>query len=127
MQINGLDHFNLSAPIAVLEELRRFYCEVLGLTAGHRPPFANDGYWLYAGDLALLHLTVASDTATAATDAQTTLNHVAFACSGRQAFERRLEAAGVAFRRATVPDTGIHQLFFEDPAGNGIELSFADG
>jgi len=127
MQINGLDHFNLSAPSAVLEDLRRFYCEVLGLTVGRRPPFGSDGYWLYAGDLALVHLSVADDTATAVTDAQTTLNHVAFACSGRQTFERRLEASGVALRRATVPDTGIRQLFLEDPAGNGIELSFDEG
>ena len=126
MQINGLDHFNLSAPSAVLEELRRFYCEVLGLTVGHRPPFRGDGYWLYAGDLALVHLSVVDDTATATTDVQTTLGHVAFACSGRETFERRLESSGVTFRRATVPDTGIHQLFFEDPAGNCIELSFGD-
>ena len=73
MQIISLDHFNLSAPSAVLEELRRFYCDVLGLTVGRRPPFGSDGYWLYAGDLALVHLSVADDGANAATDAQTIL------------------------------------------------------
>jgi catechol-2,3-dioxygenase len=127
MPINGLDHFNLAAPGAELEELRHFYCEVLGLTVGRRPRFASDGYWLYAGDHALVHLVVADDAVTAETDEQNTLNHVAFACSRREAFERRLEAAGVPFRRATVPDTRIHQLFVEDPAGNGIELNFGDG
>ncbi len=40
-------------------------------------------------------------------------------------FEQKLDGLGIAFERATVPGRGIVQLFFSDPAGNGIELSFA--
>jgi catechol-2,3-dioxygenase len=32
----------------------------------------------------------------------------------------------VHFRMAQVPRTGQVQLFFKDPAGNGVELNFAD-
>jgi hypothetical protein len=36
-----------------------------------------------------------------------------------------LARAGIAYRRRQVPQTGQHQLFFTDPAGNGVELIFA--
>ena len=38
----------------------------------------------------------------------------------------RLEARGIVFRRAEVPGTSLVQLFLFDPAGNGVELQFAD-
>jgi len=40
--------------------------------------------------------------------------------------ERKLAECGVSFRTARVPATNVSQLFLQDPAGNGIELSFAD-
>ena len=44
-----LDHINIKAPEALLEEVRDFYCAVLGLQEGARPNFSSPGYWLYAG------------------------------------------------------------------------------
>ena len=40
--------------------------------------------------------------------------------------EARLKQHNIQFRRGQVPSLGIAQLFFKDPAGNGIELSFAE-
>jgi catechol-2,3-dioxygenase len=40
--------------------------------------------------------------------------------------EERLKQRGILFRKGQVPALGITQLFFKDPAGNGIELSFTD-
>lgn len=53
MKILELDHYNLSAPRELLERLRVFYTETVGLTVGYRPSFQKFGYWLYAGDHAV--------------------------------------------------------------------------
>ena len=53
MKIPEFDHYNLSAPRELLERLRIFYTETVGLTVGYRPRFQKFGYWLYAGDHAV--------------------------------------------------------------------------
>ncbi len=123
----GFAHYNLRAPRRLLDELRDFYCEVVGLHVGERPPFRNFGYWLYAGGRDVLHLSEAGPGAEAPREISTTFDHAAFSCSGRAAFEEKLAQRGVPFRIAEVPLTGMVQLFFYDPAGNGVELNFATG
>ena len=51
-------------------------------------------------------------------------SHAAFNCTGRAEFERRLKALGIPYRTAQVPLLDLAQLFFHDPAGNGVELQF---
>jgi len=55
-----IDHINIGAPVELLEKVRDFYCDVLGFTAGFRPNFSQDGFWLYSQDKALIHLVVSS-------------------------------------------------------------------
>jgi len=126
MTVRGIDHFNIRASHELLEQVRAFYCDVIGLVVGDRPPFDSAGYWLYAGDRAVLHLSLAGDDEQLASNVATTLNHIALACTDRAEMERKLAAFGVRFRTARVPATSVAQLFLKDPAGNGIELSFAD-
>lgn len=129
--IGGLDHINVRAPEDMIERLRAFYCEVIGLREGMRPPFRSRGYWLYAGDRDLLHLTIApADAAVAgaaATPAARTgwVDHVALRGTDRTESIRRLDAAGVDYEIEEVPMTGQVQIFLTDPAGLGIELNFA--
>ena len=54
-----------------------------------------------------------------------TFNHASFACTNRREFEQRLADLNIDYRTASVPLTGQVQLFFHDPAGNGVELCFA--
>jgi catechol-2,3-dioxygenase len=122
--VTGFDHYNLRAPRPVLEELRAFYCDVVGLTVGERPPFRRFGYWLYAGGRPVLHLSEADDTETRSRTDVTTFAHAAFNCTGRAEFERRLCERGIPYRTASVPQLKLAQLFFHDPAGNGVELQF---
>ena len=96
-----------------------------GLSVGARPPFRRFGYWLYAGERPVLHLGEADEGELCEADVDGTFNHASFNCSGRRDFEMRLAAHGVPFRTARVPLTGQVQLFFRDPAGNGVELAFA--
>jgi hypothetical protein len=60
MAINGLNHFNIIAPAELMETVRDFYINVVGLSEGYRPDFGIAGHWLYAGDAPVLHLAVPS-------------------------------------------------------------------
>ena len=121
--VTGFDHYNLRADRAMLDRLRDFYRDVVGLTVGERPPFRRFGYGLYAGERAVLHLSLADD-GEQRPAAVNTFAHAAFNCTGRAELEQRLKALGIPYRTAQVPLLHIAQLFFRDPAGNGIELQF---
>jgi catechol-2,3-dioxygenase len=125
VKVTSLDHYNLRAPRELLKVLREFYCEIIGLSVGDRPPFAEFGYWLCAGDQAVLHLSEGGEDKMHSSAAATSFSHAAFACTGRAAFEQHLSEHGIDYEVARVPDAGPIQLFLCDPAGNGIELSFA--
>lgn len=120
-----LNHYNITAPIGLLTEIRDFYCDAVGLVPGARPPLRNNGYWLYAGDRAILHLSAAGKDEVRLTHVRSTLDHVAFTCVDIQAMRARLEALGIAHRDSEVPSMKLRQIFFHDPAGNGVELNFA--
>ena len=122
----ALAHVNLRAAPPVIEKLRAFYCDVLGLAAGPRPQFALQGYWLYAGDRDVVHL-VADDEAALRNAGESTFHHTAFDCEDRPAFEKRLQANRVPFHVAHVPGRNLVQVFLQDPAGNGVELTFREG
>jgi catechol 2,3-dioxygenase-like lactoylglutathione lyase family enzyme len=123
MEITGLNHFNIKAPRVLLEQVRDFYVAVLGLTVGPRPNFSSSGYWLYAGALPLVHLSVYEDLSPS--DGPTAgIDHVSFNCRNAAATLQKLEASGVAFRTGTVPALKQFQIFLRDPAGCGVELTF---
>ena len=48
MPLTQLDHCSIRT--ALLEETRKFYVDVLGLTVGPRPDFPFPGVWLYRGE-----------------------------------------------------------------------------
>jgi catechol-2,3-dioxygenase len=123
MPVTAFDHYNLRADGPMLDRLRDFYRDVVGLTVGDRPPFRRFGYWLYSGERAVLHLSLADD-GEQRPAAVNTFAHAAFNCTGRAELEQRLKALGIPYRTAQVPLLKIAQLFFRDPAGNGIELQF---
>ena len=126
MPVTALSHFNIRAPRPLLDELRDFYVDVVGLRPGFRPPFQRFGYWLYAGDSDVLHLTEADRSERQVLDVLTTLDHVALKCTGRASYEAALSRHRVHYKVASVSQTHQVQLFFDDPAGNGVELIFAD-
>jgi catechol 2,3-dioxygenase-like lactoylglutathione lyase family enzyme len=116
--ILDLNHINIVTP--KLDETRDFFVGVLGLDEGPRPNFPFDGYWLYAGDKAVVHL-MSLDLAPEKRAAISPLDHAAFEVSDLNAAKRRLDEHGVRFREALVsPVRG--QVFFEDPNGVQIEL-----
>jgi len=124
MSALGLDHYNIRAPSPLLEELRDFYCATVGLYVGARPAFRSHGYWLYAGSQDVLHLSQTQAGETREVGAVPTFDHVAFTCEDFDSMRATLTAAGIAFEVDEVPFGNRWQIFFRDPAGNGIELNF---
>jgi len=124
MAITGIDHYNLRAPLAVLERIRDWYRDTVGLTVGERPPFSHRGFWLYAGAQAVLHLSEESAGEHHPVPGAGTFDHVAFRCDDFEAMRARLDSAGIRYRVADVPLTHTRQIFLQDPAGNGVELNF---
>lgn len=120
----GLSHYNIRVPSEKLEEIRRFYSKIVGLVEGPRPPFKSIGYWLYAGDVAILHLSESRQGEAPAVTTSSTLDHVAIACTDFDAMRRTLDEHGIAYTSTVVPGLNVRQLFLQDPAGNGVELIF---
>jgi hypothetical protein len=131
MKVRRLDHVTLRTPW--MEETRRFFEEVAGLTTGPRPPFQFPGYWLYAGDMPLVHL-APHDPADArltaylgdriVSDDTGVLDHIALRCEDLPSFESRLKTLGRAYRARTVPACGEHQLFVVAPGRLTVEFIF---
>lgn len=125
MAVSGFNHYNIRAPRALLEQLRDFYCDVVGLKLGERPALKSFGYWLYASDKDVLHLSETRDGEVRLTDAQTTFDHVAFTCTDYLATEALLVERGIEFTSRMIDVINVRQIFFRDPAGNGVEFNFA--
>lgn len=120
----NIDHINISAPKDLLREVKYFYCTVLDLQEGYRPSSSRPGFWLYSGDRPLVHLTESK--MHYGGEWRGYLDHVAFQTEDLAAVVEGLKLLGVSYRKTHVPDTGVTQLFFEDPAGTGLEVNSID-
>lgn len=121
MNIENIDHINISAPKALLDKVLAFYTDVLGLEIGGRPDFSRPGYWLYAAGKPIVHLTESEEKGPC-TDSY--LDHFALRATGLNAMKKRLESSNVEYRQTRVDRLKQTQLFLTDPAGNGVELNF---
>jgi catechol 2,3-dioxygenase-like lactoylglutathione lyase family enzyme len=116
-----------------IEASRDFYCSVVGLQVGARPPLEFPGYWLYAGQTPCVHvadrqaylrhaawlgLTVRHEPPGAGS-----VDHVAFNASDFESVRARLESNGVVAVQNVVPGGELRQLFFHDPNGVRIEIN----
>lgn len=124
MAVTGFNHYNIRAQRVLLDQLKTFYCDVVGLTVGERPTLRSSGYWLYIGKKDVLHLSEAAAGEVRATDVATTFDHVAFSCTNQAETEAKLTQQGIVFNTRVVASTGVRQIFFKDPAGNGVEFNF---
>jgi catechol 2,3-dioxygenase-like lactoylglutathione lyase family enzyme len=119
MSIRLVDHLNIVTE--KLAETRDFYVKVLKLEVGWRPGFASEGYWLYAGERAVVHIQQAVHPV-GPTEA-CALNHAAFIVDDFDGLVASLKAHGVAYDETCVPGSSVRQAFFLDPNGVRLELS----
>jgi catechol 2,3-dioxygenase-like lactoylglutathione lyase family enzyme len=127
MPLERLDH--LLVLTDDLEATRSFYCDVLGLDVGERPPLSFAGYWLYLNGAPCLHLADRAEyereTRHVGLPAATTaaVDHVAFAGADYDTLRAQLERAGVDFVPNAPPGTSMRQLFLTDPNGVRVEVN----
>ena len=136
MQLNHFSIRSLDLPAC-----ERFYCDLLGLAVGPRPPFPFPGLWLYAGDTAhyanaVVHIIgidrndpaglkqYLGDRPESSLQGTGSVDHLAFFATGLAETMARLKRHGVAFRERTVPVLALHQVFLDDPNGVVIEINF---
>ena len=124
--ICGINHYNLRATPEIIEKLKKFYIEIVGLKLGHRPPFKNGGYWLYANDKDVLHLSFSKNDITNELHVSSTFDHMAFTAENEMDHINVLKENNIDYIIREVPEIGNRQIFFKDPAGNGIELIFSN-
>jgi glyoxylase I family protein len=125
LAVLGFNHYNLRASRAMMEQLKVFYRDIVGLQIGERPQLTSFGYWLYAGSDDVLHLSEAKPEEKRKENVATTFDHVAFTATDYDATIARLEKLAIQFTAREISDAGQKQIFFRDPAGNGIELNFS--
>ena len=126
MNVAGLNHINIAAGPSIIEQVRAFYIDVLGLVEGDRPPLRNPGHWLYAGRDPIVHLSI-RDPDAGETGAMTgSIDHYALTCHGLSETLGRLARLGVAHHAVKVPGRDQVQIFLRDPAGVKLELNFSD-
>ncbi|GAA5236425.1 glyoxalase [Verticiella sediminum] len=118
MAIVCVHHVNISTDR--FTETCDFYCNVLNLSRGWRPPFRSRGAWLYAGDIPIVHVNEVSTPKRAS--AECALDHYAFLIDDHAAAKQRLDSANIVYREAAVPETSIRQILLHDPNGVAIEL-----
>lgn len=124
MSVEAINHINICAPLAQLKIIRNFYQQVLGMAVRERYGQGMTGYWLYAGDAAILHLMEQRDAHDATPTGSGHIDHIALSCSDLAGMEQHLQQADIAFRKREAPEEQLTQLFITDPAGIKVELNF---
>src|SRR5690348_1085853 len=120
MALEALEHYTINCTN--LEATRDFYRDVLGLTDGFRPKLPFKGYWLYAGEVPVVHLLgpdgVLPENRGADPGGDTgSLDHIAFRGKDAPATIAKLKAHGFKFRENQIREINLHQVFVKDPNG----------
>jgi catechol 2,3-dioxygenase-like lactoylglutathione lyase family enzyme len=120
MAATAMNHFTIltdDVPRTV-----EFYRDVLGLTAGDRPPLNFPGAWLYTGGQAILHVVGGRDRAELRGGV---IDHMAFSAQGLADTLALLTSRSIQHTCRKQAGSGTWQVFFFDPNGARVELDFS--
>ena len=121
--ILSINHIQLVAEKDLVLKLRDFYCDVVGLSEGFRPPFERFGFWLYIGDKDVIHLITPKEGDDRSLQ-KSSFDHVAFKTGDYEGVLKRLKSLNIPYEEKPIPGMTAHQIFLRDPAGNRVELNF---
>jgi catechol 2,3-dioxygenase-like lactoylglutathione lyase family enzyme len=117
-----LDHATVVTPD--LDTVKHFFCDIVGLTDGARPPFRFDGHWLYQDGKPVLHL-VKSNSDLPPAKLASRIDHIAFRVENDNEWNTliaKLKTDNILYRSSEVPATGERQLFVSPVPGVMIEF-----
>ncbi|HEX2939696.1 MAG TPA: VOC family protein [Rhodopila sp.] len=128
MPAESLNHYTIR--VRDLERTKDFYCDVVGLTVGDRPPLPFPGYWLYCGGVPTVHLigyraedpNIIDGPSYPASTGR--LDHIAFSCTGLKEMRSSLQQRNIKFDERVLPRLNMTQLFYLDPDGISVECNF---
>lgn len=117
MRIERINHVQISIPVGSEDEVRRFYCGLLGLEETPKPESlrGRGGLWLSVGSQQV-HFGTEE-----VADRAASKRHVAFEVEDLEAARRDLQNAGVKILEG-IPIPDYDRFEFRDPFGNRIEL-----
>ncbi len=145
MKINKLDHVSIGTDC--LEETRAFFCDLLGLEVGKRPALKSVGYWLYAGEDAIVHLVEkgSNDTLESAayeagkekpkawekSEANDMVetgmdDHIALSVEKSADLVQYMKDNSISYWDRLLADRPLYQVFVRDPNGVILELNDYD-
>jgi len=132
MALHKMEHYLVLTDD--IDATRDFYCRVLGLETGFRPPLEFPGYWLYLEGTPCLHIaewetyTVHSLSlgipVSSRANGTGPVDHIAFIGTGYEETLARLKQLGIDVSQNITTGGGPRQLFVEDPNGVKLELNF---
>ena len=131
MPLTNLSHFLIY--VNDLQASKDFYTNVLGMHVGARPPFPFPGYWLYLGNTPCVHM-ASAEVGTAQKDYlgekqkieknTGAVDHIAFNATNLAEFLEHASSCDIELTHRSIPEDGSYQIFFRDPNGIKIELTF---
>ena len=108
--ILSIIHIQLVAEKELVLKLRDFYCDVVGLTEGFRPPFERFGFWLYIGDKDVIHLITPKE-GDGRSLQKSSFDHIAFKTGEYESVLKRLKSLNISFEEKPIPGMSAHQIF----------------
>ena len=125
MAINELNHINIRTM--KMEETKDFFVDLVGLEIGWRPDFSSHGYWLYCGEVPIVHLSLSDpegEPRTIHRGRGNGLDHIGLSARDLVGTEKTLRGHGVTYRKCLAGGGKLVQIFFLDPNGVQVELAF---
>lgn len=122
MPIQYLHHISLG--VKDLDASVEFYTTFMGFRKIKRPDLGFDGAWL---KLAMTQLHLIDREGGVPEKVLPSTCHYAFQVHSFEELDEReemLKTKNVPYKRTIQRDSGIHQIFFQDPTGHHIELGF---
>ncbi len=120
LELEAIDHVQVTVPRSVEAEALRFYKEVLGLERIAKPEALtrNGGAWFRLGPIEV-HVSPEDDN----TASGTSKRHVCYVVPDLKAAESELARDGVETISDRQPIPGWARFYIRDPGGNRLEIA----
>lgn len=134
MGLEKLEHYTIRC--VNMEQSRDFYRDIVRLKQGPRPPLDFPGYWMYCGDVPVVHLVPLRDPgamrgqvncpnpANGEPRGTGAVDHIAFRGEDIAGMRRHLKNKGAKFEERVIGGGDLTQIFVDDPNGITLELNF---